>query len=134
MKDHVLNKKCFWSQGAFLFLHVYRCFRIILSIGVKAYSASSGVYGQHTGYMSDGFTFLNMMAFACLPFIFPHTKVWHILSLLFFYHLLLAWCSIFICPISMHMPAFLGYSMGYIPQLLWFTCNTVKKGILHFWS
>ncbi len=57
MKDHVLNKKCFWSQGAFLFLHVYRCFQIILSIGVKAYSASSGVYGQRTGYMSDGFTF-----------------------------------------------------------------------------
>ncbi|OTU21341.1 rhombosortase [Acinetobacter pittii] len=25
---------------------------------------------------------LNMMAFACLPFIFPHTKAWHLLSLL----------------------------------------------------
>lgn len=77
---------------------------------------------------------LNMMAFACLPFIFPHTKVWHILSLLILLPPFISLVFYFICPISMHMQAFLGYSMGYIPQLLWFTCNTVKKGILHFWS
>ncbi len=58
MKDHVLNKKCFWSQGAFLFLHVYRYFQTILFIGAKAYLVNFGVCGQHTGYMSAGFIFI----------------------------------------------------------------------------
>lgn len=84
MKDHVLNKKVLLVAGC---ISVSAYLQVFPDYFIYWHESLLGEFWRlwtahwvHVGWIHF---LLNMMAFACLPFIFPHTKVWHILSLLF---------------------------------------------------
>ncbi|HAV3581091.1 rhombosortase [Acinetobacter baumannii] len=84
MKDHVLNKKVLLVAGC---ISVSACLQVFPDYFIYWRENLLGEFWRlwtahwvHVGWIHF---LLNIMAFACLPFIFPHTKVWHILSLLF---------------------------------------------------
>lgn len=83
MKDHVLNSKVLLVAVC---ISVSACLQVFPDTFIYWRDSLLGEFWRlwtahwvHVGWIHF---LLNMMAFACLPFIFPHTKAWHILSLL----------------------------------------------------
>ena len=83
MKDHVLNSKVLLVAVC---ISISACLQVFPDTFIYWRESLLGEFWRlwtahwvHVGWVHF---LLNMMAFACLPFIFPHTKAWHLLSLL----------------------------------------------------
>lgn len=74
------------------------------------------LWTSHWVHVGWAHYFLNILAFICLPFIFPRASVWHFVSILLILPPLISLSFYFSCQILKHMQDYPGYYMGLMSQ------------------